>query len=514
LSGSQFKLSVLPVVLGGHAMRRFFGFVAAVLLVLLVSLPAGAQKEEGRGYYDFGVFAYEDGDYEDAEKNLLKALAFEPDNPYYNHFLGKTYLKKERYMEALKYLSAAANIDPDLSGLKYDLAFFHYKMTEYDKAADLFAEIAVEEPSNVLATYYAGICLFKLKRFVGALDYFISASEESPSVKANGYYYAGICYLKTNDFEKAIEKFQYAKEHANSDSLRASAARWLQAAEQQQKAFKPYSLYFKFGYQYDDNIRLEPLDQDIYADEGDHVTKGYFSGRYNFVNKRDLKIGAGYSHYQTWHNDLTTYDLVGSIYNLYVKYRFDKFSLGCSYLPTYYWVDSDSYLMRHQLKPEITWKIADNLSTRLSYSYHDNNYFQDYDRNGNTHEFDLNVQYSILNNKVHLLGSIGLDDNSASHRDEYYEQLRTKLSISFKALWGINLGLRGRYYDKDYQYNDSVYGVKRKDDKYYGSISVSRQILYKWLGVTAEFNYTKNESNVNNFEYEKKVTAFYITTRF
>ena len=495
-------------------MRRLLSFVEVIFFVLLVSLSAGAQGQEGRGYYDFGVFAYEDGEYEDAEKNLLKALGFEPDNPYYNHFLGKTYLIMERHLDALKYLSVAANIDPDLSGLKYDVAFSHYKMTEYDKAADLFAQITTEEPSNILAPYYAGICFFKLKRFAGALDYFLDASEKSPSIKANGYYFAGICFFKTNDFEKAIEKFKYAKEHADSDSLRQSAAKWLQATEQQQKALKPYRLYFKLGYQYDDNIRLEPLDQDIYADEGDHVTTGYFSGRYNFINKKGLKVGAGYSHYQTWHNDLTTYDLVGSIYNLYVKYRFDKFTLGFSYRPTYYWVDSDSYLMRHQLKPEITWKIADNLSTRFSYSYHDNNYFKDYERDGNTHEVDLDVQYSILNNRVHLLGSIGFDDNSASHHDEYYEQLRTRLSISCKAPWGVDVCLRGRYYDKDYEYVDSGYGVKRKDDKYYGSISFSRRVLYKWLGITAEFNYTKNESNINNFEYEKKATALYITTRF
>jgi len=44
------------------------------LITLFVSLPlpAEAQEEKGRAYYDFGVFAYEDGDYGDAGKKFLK----------------------------------------------------------------------------------------------------------------------------------------------------------------------------------------------------------------------------------------------------------------------------------------------------------------------------------------------------------------------------------------------------------------------------------------------------------
>ncbi len=76
------------------------------------------EGEEGRAYYDLGVFAYEDGDYEDAENNLTKALEFNPFNPFYNHYLGKTYLKKERYQEAENYLTIAWKISPDIPGLR------------------------------------------------------------------------------------------------------------------------------------------------------------------------------------------------------------------------------------------------------------------------------------------------------------------------------------------------------------------------------------------------------------
>ena len=495
-------------------MQKSLGFILIILSVLLMCSSGDAGDERGGVYYDFGVFAFEDGDYEDAEGNFKKALEFNPDNPYYNHYLGKTYLKIERYQDAENYLTKALKIDPDVSRLKYDMALLNYKMSNFSKAADLFAEVVKEDTSNILAHYHAGMNLYKMKRYGKALDYFIDAAEKSPTIKANGYYYAGICYFKTGDIEKAVEKFEYVKDYADEELLRGYALKWLAVIDRQKKALRPFSLYLKLGYQYDDNVLLEPLDQDIYADEEDFVTVGYFSGRYDFINRADYEIGAGYSHYQTWHNDLEQYDMVGSIFNLYTKYRFHPFAFGFSYLPHYYWVDSDSFLMRHQLKPEMGWRVNDNLFMRFSYSYYRNNHFQDDDRDGHTNEVFFNTYYSIGEKRGHLFGGVGYEDTSASHPDQYYGQFELRLGISLQVAWDLNLSLTGKYYDQNYDNVDSFYGVKREDAKYYGSISLSHKFFYDWLSINGEFNYTKNDSNIFNYKYERTVTTLSLTARF
>ncbi len=465
-------------------------------------------KIGGRAYYDFGVFAYEDGDYEDAEKNLKKALEFDPDNPFYNQYLGRTYLKMERYQETENYLNKAWEVNPDIPGLKYDLAFLNYKIPDYSMAADLFTGIAKEDPSNILAHYYAGIAQFKLKRYGEALEYLIGAAEKSPTIKTNGYYYAGICYLKMGDIEKAVERLEYVRDHAESELLREYALKWLQAIDKQKKALKPYSLYLKMGFQYDDNVRLEPLDQDIYADEDDYVAVGYLSGRYDVFNRQDYKMGLGYSHYQTWHHDLEQYDLVGSIFNLYGKYRLYPFTFTLSYLPTYYWLDSESFLLRHQLRHEVMWLVNKNLATRFSSSYYRNNHFQDNDRDGHTNEVFLDGYYRIGDKRGSLFGGIGYEDTSASHPDQCYGQLKTKLGISLSLPKGLYLTLTGRYYDKEYDF------VNREDAKYYGSISLSHRLFYDWLSISGEFSYTKNDSTINDYKYKRKVTTLSLTARF
>jgi Tfp pilus assembly protein PilF len=477
-------------------------------------MPAHAEEEGGRGYFDLGVFAYEDGNYQNAEGYLKKALEFNPDNPYYNHYMGKTYLKTEDYRAAEQYLGKAWKLDPDISGLKYDRAMLNYKTSKYSTAAGLFAEIVDEDPSNVLAQYHAGISLLKQKKYDKALERVLAAAEMSPTIKANGYYYAGVCYWKMGQADQAVEKFEYVRDHADSELLRENALAWLKTIEEEKQARKPYSLYLKLGYGYDSNVTLDPLDEDVFSDEDDYFNRVHFSGKLNVINRKDLVLGAGYSHYQSWYNDLEEYDLMGSLFSVYAKYYLRPFTLGLSYLPSYYWLDQDSYLRRHTVKPEVIWEWKDRLSTVLSYSYSDNDYFQDEGWSGDRHEGYLDAYYSILDKMGFLFGGIGYEANNASNPDQDYGWLKTRVGALFYLPWELELDVRGRYQNKQYDNVDTFFGVKREDDKYYGAVSLARKLFYQWLAIVGEFNYTKNNSNISTYEYDKYVGALYLRAQY
>ena len=81
-------------------MQRTLSLVLVIPVVLFMFLQANAEEEGGRGYFDLGVFAYEEGDYQNAESYFKKALESDPDNPYYNHYMGRTLLKTEDYRAA------------------------------------------------------------------------------------------------------------------------------------------------------------------------------------------------------------------------------------------------------------------------------------------------------------------------------------------------------------------------------------------------------------------------------
>ena len=212
----------------------------SALLLLILCSPLLAGEEGGRVYYDAGVFAYQEGDYAGAERYFRQALTLQPKNPDYNQYLGKTYLATKRYDDAAPFLETAWRVDPQLPGLRYDLATLHFKMADYPEAARLYAEVLSNDPSDVLARYYLGISHLKLEAYESALEDLLLAAQQSPTIRENGYYYAGICFFKLERLDEAKEKFVLVRDNATNTNLRDNAEKYLAAIDRrQQESLRP-----------------------------------------------------------------------------------------------------------------------------------------------------------------------------------------------------------------------------------------------------------------------------------
>jgi hypothetical protein len=504
----------------GDEMTKWQTVFLTCFLFFLSCQYTFADEDKGRPYYDFGVFAFEDGDYEDAVINFKKALSFNPDNPYYHHFLGKTYLNVKDYDPAAVHLKMAWGLDAEVSGLKYDLALLNFKQSSYAESAELFAGIGEADPNYVMAQYYTGISHFKLKEFDKALPYLINASERSPTIKSNGYYYAGICYLKTGAYDQAINKFGYVKENADSETLRSNAVKWLDASQSQKKALKRYRLYAKLGYQYDSNILLDPVDQDRPTDEDDYALVSYLSGKYDFVRKGAFTLGAGYSHYTVNYETLNDFDLVGSMGDIYARYRFGSLKVSLSYLPSYYWVGNNDYLAIHQIRPEILWNVNDAFKVRFNYAYDTKKYFQIDGRSGHANLVNLDLYHAFFDRRVLLFAGGGGDTYAANNPDQDYSQQKGRLGVNFLLPWELRLRVMGKVTIKDYMNVDSLYGVERKDTRWEGSGSLSRKVYFDWLSAIFDYRYTRNDSNIIDandiqvFDYQREQITFSLAASF
>jgi tetratricopeptide (TPR) repeat protein len=504
---------VLPLTKGFEMIQKRICLAWVIWYLTFLPMMAAAQVNMGEVYYDFGVFAYEDRDYEGALKNFETALKFSPDNPYYHQFKGKTLYELARYDEALASLKQAEALDPAIADLKNDIALTHFTLGNYLESSLLYSEISAQKPSDALSHYRAGISFFKLENYEEALGFLLNASEKSPSIKPNGYYHAAVCYYKTGGIDKAVEYFEYVRDRSGDETLARNASVWLEQIATVRKAQKPYQLYLNAGREYDDNVRLLPDDVDIGADEEDWLTSAFFSGRYNFSNNKGLIFRTEYDHYQSWYDEVDEYDMTISMFILGPIYLRPPFSFGFSYLPSLYWVDGEDYLNQHQFKPDITWQIRDDLIAGISYRYSMNDYQDDDFKDGHTNEVSLNTEYRFLDGEGGAYVSLTYEDFSASHPDEYYTRLKALASLSLKIFWDIDLGMQVRYSDKKHDHVDSVYGIERNDDRYGGQIAISRNI-YKWLNGGFKFDYSKNDSNILSYEYERRIYSLFLSVDF
>lgn len=485
-------------------MQNLIKLTAIVAVVFMAALPVQAEERKFSAHYDLGVFAYEEGDYANAENHFKKASEINPEDLASRHFLGKTYIRTGRFDEALILLKAVWETDPEWPGLTYDLADAYFNLKDYPNAARLFRSIADEDPGDVSAGYHAGISLFKSGRYSEAQGYLVRAADQSPTVKDSAYFYAGICYLKTGQTDTALEKFEYLRTYGQSEEIKLTAAGWIREIK---KSKKPYGIFLKTGVQYDDNVNLGSIGEDRISEEEDFVSTLFLSTRYDVIDNGAWQFGAGYSHFQSLHADLSEYDMAAFVGSIYGKYRRRPFVWGFTYYPAYYRLGSDGFLMRHQLRPEMVYEAGNDLLFRLALDYLLNNHLEDDARSGHTRAGEFEIVSGVANKKGRVFVSTGFEDNHADHPDYAYVELNGKAGVSFNLPQKISLGIVGKVSGKDYDNTDTTFNVKRNDTQYRGSVVVSRSVLYDWLVASGEFEMIRNDSNIDEFEYRETITT-------
>lgn len=493
--------------------RSFFLFVSAVICFGFYGSPYA----EENAYYDLGVFAYEDGDFSEAVKFFIQALAKDPENPRYNHYMGKTCLKTGKYKEAKQYLQNALNQEPDHTEARFDLAMAEFNTGNHSSAAALFSGVVDEEPSDTLARYYLAMCKFKLAHYRTAAELFVEAAEGSSSIKPNCYYYAGICYLKNGRPKDAVNKFEYVIDHAESFEVKMAADKWLTAARQIDRKSNPYRLYLKLGARYDDNVSLEPLDIDAPGDEGDIAAVGFLSGTYELFKHNRLAVHAGYNHYQTCYADLSEYDLTACSPEVSFTYQVsDRSDAVLSYMPTWYRVDSDNYMLQHYVKPEVSLNITPDLSGKVGIDYIGKNNFGIPGRRGHAAGLSADLFYLFREHDISVSAGASYLSNSPADSRYDYSEFETRIRSFFQIPWNVTLSVAGKYRPRDYSSLKSSPDLsrKREDTKYQGSASASRWFMNEKIALILEYSHSLNDSNIADYEYRKNAVTLSAATKF
>jgi len=482
--------------------------LTALWLSISFSAFAGGAGEVNS---DLGVFALDEGNLAAAEKHFTDAIQKEPDNPYYHQYLGKTYLKTKRFEDAIGAFEAAWKLNPDIKDLQFNLAMANYEAGSYAKAEELFTDLVAKDPNNVLARYYLGMTYFKQDKYSDALPPLLQAGEKNESIRDNSYYFAGISHFKFDEPEKALDKLGYVETQASSEKLRHSARKWQEVIRAQQARSSRYNLYLKLGMEYDDNVRLESIDESLGAgeDKEDLAATAYFSGKYKFINTLNRKAGIGYSHYQVLYQDLSEFDLTASVFSLFFQERINReLYLSFNYLPSHYWVDGEHYLFRHQLSPTMLYRLDDTKGVRVSYNFTDNDYDNEKGRSGQGHEFKIDFITMLFNKNGDLTVGAIYENHGAEDPVHEYDLLRAHFEFSYAMPREWKLAFKGILYRKEHNNTDRV------DDRISLGWELSRPIFYKWLSVQAEFYLTRNDSNDNDYNYEKKVAGLSLVTEF
>lgn len=120
-----------------------------------------AEPENRRAHLGLVDLFLEQGKYADAERLLKEQLQKDPNDAQSLARVGVMKSRQQRPDQALEPLEKAVALNPSLSEARAELAFLHFR-ADPAKAAQCVtttSEIVINEPRNVLALSYLGLCL-------------------------------------------------------------------------------------------------------------------------------------------------------------------------------------------------------------------------------------------------------------------------------------------------------------------------------------------------------------------
>jgi tetratricopeptide (TPR) repeat protein len=122
-----------------------------------------------RYYFARGAIRLEADRWEDAEKDLQKAIELSPDQPYVLNFLGYSWAERGQNLEeAFEMIEKALALRPNSGAITDSLGWAYYQLGEYDKAVEYLERAVQLEPSDSTITDHLGDAYWRTGRTIEA----------------------------------------------------------------------------------------------------------------------------------------------------------------------------------------------------------------------------------------------------------------------------------------------------------------------------------------------------------
>lgn len=410
-------------------------------------------------------------------------------------------LNEGRYEEALKNLLEAESIAPPSDSQQAEL--------QYD----------------------LGLTFFRLERFREAAPRFLRAAAQSPEREANARYFAGAAFYRQGLLEEARDELEKVGPAENSSAVAAPARELIGKIDAARPEGKRLTMKAGVGWQYDSNVVLLPDDAPIpsgISDKKDLRTVGTLQAGFQLIRSARWNGSLDYRFYRSWHQDLDpfnvqSHDLGVSMSHRPVPrpYRFEflyRFSDAR--------VDQDDYLRTHTAGWGMEVAADPARRTRLEYRYRNKDFiesdlFPDQgERTGINHAVGLSHDRFFAGNQGDIAISYAYDRDITRGDDWDYQGHRFHLGLIAPPAWiggwaqaALEAEAVFRPYGNPNSLSNATPPEKRKDTIRTYTVTVSRSFTPRLSGAV-QYLYNNNASNLDAFDYHRRIASVFVTAAY
>ncbi len=508
--------------------RLFF-----LTVLFIFSMPAVLKAEVNGPYYDFlstGVAQLNRNNLDAALEQFESAIAQDNNGVEAHYYLGVVQARSNRDREAEAQFKKALSIDRTFIPARFDLGVLYFQIRKDEDAMKALQIVESVDPGRARVHYYQGLILRRNGKPKEADLKLQKAVQLDPDLATLVSFQTGISEYEAGAADSAKVKFQEVLALEPQGEFSGPAQDFIRLIESESVDKKPWKILTSFGFQYDDNVVLDPGGGAVSSgitDKDDFLGVFYLKGQYDWLKKDQWSSTIEYRFFQNVHfesnlDDFNIQDhqliLTGrrqiGVHELSLVYEFQYVSLG-----------GDSYLKHHGIGPRFAVKHENNHYSEFVYRYGHKSFENieplfagNTNRDADIHQFGAN-HIVLFGDKGHFFGGYQFEiedaGNSADEDDWSYYGHRINLGLTLPSWKTLVFSFETDLVRRDYTDLNSAATpqVEREDNDFLFIGMVSRSMT-EILTLSAQYLYQNNHSNVPVYDYQRSIFGVFVSAEF
>ncbi|MCF8079362.1 MAG: tetratricopeptide repeat protein [Desulfobacterales bacterium] len=513
-----------------------------VVLFFLLFFASGSAWATENDFLKEGLDQYKAENYEEAAEILENARRQNPKSSTAAFFLGLTYKQLFEYQKAADQFRSSLSLEPKIKEALVELIEVLYRIKTEKSLKEAKSWIAVAEREGIFpakVAFLEGLILQQEGENQEAIRSFERSIALDPSFRQSAEIQIAMCYMRDRELAKAKEKLQTAIQIDPATDLAGFARRYQDLVERRMELEKPLRVTLGVFPQYDDNVVLNPEVADVVfgpTDESSALLRTSLRLDYVPIFKGPWLFNAQYAFLGSFYEEKEirkNYNSMINSFRVSPGYNFGRFSLNLPVSYNHVIVaddgDDDVYLETWNSGPLLRTVVGNSHLLELYAAYNK----EDYHRTPLSPEEDRDSEglqgyvswYWTYKEGGFANFKYEYKDFDADG-DNYDRQVhRMSLNIIHPIVDKLSLQLSGQFSLEPYDHIHSVTKipaprpgvpktyVARTDDIYQTTAGLTWE-FYKNTDLVLQWSYTKSDSNIDLFSYDRNLYTCGIEYRF
>lgn len=469
-----------------------------------------------------GIEQYKSENYEEAVGILKDARTQEPDSSVAAFYLGLTYKQLKEYGLAEKNLRDSLQLTPPVKDAYLELAEVLYTLEQYNEAEGWVVKSEQEGVKPAKAAFMRGLILLKRGKTDEAIRSFNKSKELDPSLSQPAGFQIALAQIQTRQFDEAQKSLRAIEEIDPATDLASFAKEYEKSLSRTMAIYKPWRFTVGVAYQYDDNVILKPTSEIPGVEitgERDSSIVGTLGVIFSPRLKAPYFLNCQYNLYTNTYFKVNSHNLIIQSLSVTPGINIKNGSLSLPLSYSYDLVHQRGYLSDFSAKPALQIAFKPTHIGRISVGYERREFLQapfdkNEDRDGNV--FSTSAAYihpfaegtGIFN----LIYEFSIDDTDGRNWDNIGNRFSLGLLLP-NLVKQISLIISGDAFFQNYQHDNTIFDIQRNDKTYTASATLLRE-LFKGIYLNLQYSYTRAESNIPVYDYDRNIYTAGIEYRF